>query len=664
MDENKLKIELTGNPFVDTGLGVISALADIDISQLTLGHLKSVYSDGSQIADWNSKFKSFTQLFTVNNSLTHPGLKRSGLNIAIYKKTMGAILAEVNKTNIGPRCWACGTQSNFNFAKVYKEVVEKAGGTPPKEEKKIGRDFFPLAGSLGSDAQFLPSASNAPTICPKCLFAVQYLPIGITLIKGYDSKGNIKSFPSVFQSTSIDFWYELLKDIVKNITSRAYAGDYETLGKKDGNFIVTLLAHFERLQREQWKGGIPKGTNLYVWRFNNFGDSADCKIDTIPNPALEFLWKAVSEGLRNEIEALTGTEGKNLRYSLFQCILDGRDYLNLYPEGKKRGASLKLFALYQTHICSHSIRALQLAHKLAKEIAGSVSEKELKRIQRPEAFKEEKVKNQFRASMVKMAEKGEFMLEDYLDLFPLVEGNGITVEWDGWNLIRFYLYHANEDFSRLYGKQEDTNKANLPLYYYAGQIYNRYLNEKGKDRLQKEVLAQMGRKINDMWLRNQFVQLAESENGFTYGRWSKLCKLNNGRLFVLELLFQMRLLWSQWVYENRMSVDTLKSIDSESTDGLPEHIKTLLEATFTDYVNRRGLDRFHRDILLRLRRKEIGPFWFKEKMIKQVFEEVQPLTEEGWEDFLVNDEGQSVKTERLFQLNLALANLYRMKANI
>ena len=40
------KIELTGNPFVDTGLGVIASLTNDldDINELTLAHLKSVYT--------------------------------------------------------------------------------------------------------------------------------------------------------------------------------------------------------------------------------------------------------------------------------------------------------------------------------------------------------------------------------------------------------------------------------------------------------------------------------------------------------------------------------------------------------------------------------------------------------------------------------------------
>jgi CRISPR-associated protein Cst1 len=657
MDNEKLKIELTGNPFVDTGIGVIASLAKLDeVNQLTLADIKSIYGDGSQLIEWNSKLKTFSQVFGTNNPLFHPsfGFKKgkgpSETNKKIYKNTLEGLLSEIGKSEKGPRCWACGNPSDFDFSMVWKKAVEGNGKKTP-EEKWVGRDWFPLAGSLGSDAQALPAASMPPHICPKCLFAIHYLPMGLILLEGR---------LAVFQCTSTEFWYEFLcNGIVEHNKGRIQSGDYETLGKKDGNnaLLRRLLDYLKQLKKE-----VPDGTELYVWKFSNSGASPECTIEVIPNPALEFLRDAVSEGCRSEIETLIGTEGKNQRYSLFQCILDRRDYPNLYPEGKRKGASMKLFSLYQLHIRNHSISALQMSHKLAKVTAGVITEKELKRIQRPEAFnKEEKVRNQLKASMIKMAEKGEFTLEDYLDLFPLKEGNGVTVEWDGWNFIRFHLHHITEDFSIPRGKQNVTGKANLQLFYYAGQIYNRYLDEKGKDRFIKEVLEQMDRGIGASWLRNQFVQLAESENGFNYSRWSNLCKLDNGRLFVSELLLQMRLLWTQWLQESLTSVNVPILKESVSTDRLPEHIKASIEAVFTDYINRRGLDRFHRDILLRLRRKEIGLFWFKEKLTKQISEFIQPLTEEEWEKFLVDDEGRSAKTERLFQLHLALANLYRVK---
>jgi len=526
-------------------------------------------------------------------------------------------------------------------------AIEDNGKKAP-EYRWVGRDWFPLAGSLRSDAQALPAASLPPHLCPKCLFAIHYLPMGLILLDG---------LPTVFQCTSAEFWYKFLRNIVDYNNTRIQGGDYETLGKKDGNVVLLrrLLAYFRKLKEE-----VPEGTELYVWKFSNSGQSPDCEIDKIPNHALEFLRVAASKGLGNEIETLISNEKKNARNSLFQCILDGRDYPGLYPEDRRKGASPELFALYQTYIRNHSGKALQIAYKLTKEMSEQISEKELKRLQRSEAFKEEKIRNQFRASMVRMAEKGELILEDYLNLFPIKENQGITVEWWGWNLVRFYLHHTNEDFSGIETKGRSVNKSHQQLYYYARQIYNHYLKERGKDRFQKEVLAQMTRGIGVTWLRNQFVQLAESEKGFTYSHWSKLCELEDGRVFVPELLFQMRLLWTQWIHENRASIDSLPIADWESTDALPERIKPLIEAIFIDYI-RRGLERFHRDILLRLRRKEIGLFWFKEKLTKQISENVQPLTEEEWEHFLVDDEGQSAKTERLFQLHLALANLYRVK---
>jgi len=661
MKRKTIKIELTGNPFVDTGLGVIGALAKLDdINYLTLANLKSVYGDGSQLTEWNSKLKAFTQIFGTNNPLYQPsyGYKKgkgpSDTNKRIYKSILKGLLAEIGKSGSGPKCWACGCSSDFDFAWVCKKAVED-NGKKMTEYKWVGRDWFPLAGSLGSDAQALPAASRAPHICPKCLFAIHYLPLGLILIERQ---------LVVFQCTSIGFWYGLVQAIVDDIKVRVHSGNYETLGKKERSraVVVRLLSWLERLQRKKLYGNVPEGTALYMWRFSNSGASPECFIEEIPNPALIFLWDVVQEGLRSDIESLVGFEGKNSRYSLFRCIIDRRDYLNLYPEGKRKGASQKLFAFYQMNIRRRSAKSLQIAHKLAKEMVEQVSAKELRRIQRPEAFKEEKVRIQFRASMVQMAERGEFTLGDYLDLFPIKEGGGIKVEWDGWNLIRFFLHHVNEGFPKIKEKLQITDRVPKQLHYYAGQIYNHYISEKGENRFRKEVLAKMGRDIGINWLRNQFIKLAESEDGFTYGHWLKLCKLDGGKDFVSELLFQIRLLWSQWVYENRVSVDipTLTT-NVESTDGLSVKLKALIEILFTNYVCNRGLVRFHRDILIRLRRGEIGLFWFKEKLTKQAFNQVEPITDEEWEELLVDDEGQSIKAERLFQLHIAFANLYRIK---
>jgi len=150
-------------------------------------------------------------------------------------------------------------------------------------------------------------------------------------------------------------------------------------------------------------------------------------------------------------------------------------------------------------------------------------------------------------------------------------------------------------------------------------------------------------KTGDRWPRNQFAQLAESEEGFTYGYWSKLCRLDSGSIFVSELLFQMRLLWNQWIHENRMSIDLPNVPDQKlTTDGLPERVEQIVEEMFDDYVTARGINRLHSEILLRLRHREIGLSWFKEKFTGQLSGGVQPLSEDEWEQFLVDEDGKSI----------------------
>jgi hypothetical protein len=397
---------------------------------------------------------------------------------------------------------------------------------------------------------------------------------------------------------------------------------------------------------------------MYVWRFSNSGASPDCSIEEIPNPALAFLWNATNANLGKEIESLLRDEN-DPRNSLYQCILTNRDYLGLYPIGRKKGASSKLFNMYQIEICGHSSRALRIAQKLADGAVKEINDKELKRIQRSEAFKEAKIRNQFRAAMIEMAENGEFTLDDYLDLFPRKKDNGVSVEWDGWNLIRFYLHHLNEDNVN----EERINKNAIPgpVEHIAGVIYNSYLNEKGSDRFRKDILGKMGLgKISNSWLANEFVKLSEMNEGFNYESWSQLCK-DEDKIYTKELLFQMRLLWTQWIFENRSSVTLSVPKDDVSDNGLPEHAENLLKTMFDDYINRKGLERFHRDILLRFHRDELGLYWFKKKLTASRLDGIMPYTDEEWEKFLTDDEGRSIKFERLFQLRLALSNLYRLK---
>lgn len=656
-----VKISLTGNPFVDTGLAVMAALADLDnVQDLTVVAVQKLHGDGTQLASWNSRLKGFSQIFGTNNPLFQKGYGYqkgkgpSDLNFVIYRGTLRAFLDSISMVPGSQRCEACGDLAGFDFTQCCITAI-KAGGRRAPEDKWLGRDWFPLSGSLGSDAQALPTASRSVYLCAKCLFAVHYLPLGVILLDGR---------LVVFQSTSVELWYELVRDIVNEIQSRIKGGNYDTLGAKEGSRAVArrLLGLFERLQTAHCLGDIPTGATLQVWRFTNSGSSPDCDIDEIPNAALVFLWRAVRHGLRQEVEGLINAEGKKER-SLFRCINERRDYHGLYPHGKRPGASPKLFAIYQTDVCGRSLGVLATARDLARQATKGLKPQEIKRLQREEAFSDRSIRNQFRGLTARLAQEGMFTLDDYLDLFPMDEDDsGIAVRFDGWNIVRYYVHHL-DDSEPLKGSSP-TRPAFAPklimLRYYASCVFCNYVEERSKYRFQAEVLNRMARgEIRASWLKGQFLRLAEIYPGFTYGAWEGLCKSDRGQLFISELLFQLRLLWSEWIQTGELP--TVKAHEFDHDSGLPAEVEGSLKAMFLQYVERRGLERFQRDVLVRLRRKEIDLAWFRRQLVHEREEPsvVKLFSQDEWEDFLKDEEGRYCSGERLFQIHLMLANLYR-----
>ncbi len=660
------KVELTGNPFVDTGLGVLASLANLDnVQELSFQKMREVHNRfEDQLMDTNEKINSFTMIFTKNSLLVHPSMKPKEARKPAYKAVVRALLDSVGKESIPERCEACGNEGTIDFAELCNSALNSISSK--ERTRSIGRDWFPLSGSLGSDAQALPAASRPVHLCSKCLFAVHYLPLGLMLLEGK---------LAVFQSTSIDFWYEIIRDLTYEILNRTQAGMYKTLGQKEssGKVVSRFLNLFDKLQRDKRMGDIPMGANLVIWRFTNSGASPDCQIEEIPNPVLIFLWDAVRYGMRKEIEGLIEKEGKNPNYSIFRCIAERRDYPGLYPSGKKSGASPLLYSLYQIRILEKPYKAIESAYMLARKVSNGTDPKAIKRLQREEAFKEMSTKSLFRKTMVDLVKNGEFTFEEYCKLFPRELGSGVSVKWDGWDNIRYYLNHT-QDSDR---PQKDLAAKNegIPMefsdfkdvYRYSWAIFDNYTKERGNGRFEKEVLEQMGRgTINAEWLCRQFVRLAEDAKGFTYVDWEKLCKKDNGSTSVFELLFQMRLLWTQWLYQGRpkdfkeiISKDnTFISKNSIAFSGLPEPCQKFLTTLYGKYIERIGIERFYRDVLIRLRRKEIGLYWFRDKILS-VSELEENEFNEMWEDFLIGDDGRAYPNEMLFQLRLALANLYR-----
>lgn len=650
-----MQIELTGNPFVDTGLGVIACLADKQkIDDLTLNDLRKVHGDGKLLARRNSKLKSMTMIFSNNSLATNPAIKDHEMRINYYGKITTAILNKISKEDIDERCESCGNSKSLDIDNVIRDTLVPLGYSD--NVRYVGRDWFPLAGSMGSDAQALPSSSRAPNICAKCLFAVHYLPLGVILMNGR---------LVVFQSTSKEFWYDLVCSIVKQIEERVSANNRDTIGSKEGDTaaVKRLLAVMRNLHDEPGPG-----TSLFVWQFSNSGTGSDCRFEEIPNAALHFLFEAVRHVPEREITDFVNADKKrNPEYSLLNSILKRADYVPLYPFKKFNGASNKLFALYQTLVRNIPLETIATSYKIASYIRANVNKKELDSLGKD--IEDDPAKRNYVSYLIAtMIRAGLLSYDEYSDLFLDNASSFLRINYDAWKFIKYYLRNEDADLDDLKHfanstASENANKlAMQQLKYVASTIFNSILENKGIERL-ANLLGDKHTKISVPWFRHQFVIHAERNEGFTYNDWKTLCFSDSGRDISIVVLFQLRLLWIEWMTKGSApKISYTKQSGSElpvlETD-LPSNYKDHLTTFLNSYIEKKGISKLQKNILDDLRRGEKSLYWFRQTLASV---DKRLLDEDYWDQFLQDPNGNYIPSLRLFQMHLIVANYFREQA--
>ena len=641
-----MSISLTGNPFVDTGLAVLAFRSGCEhIEELTLEKMKKVHGDGSELASRNSKLKSTTIIFTVNSLVTHPGIKPIEKRIKFYSKITTALLNKIGFEDVHERCESCGNEYSLNIDKLVRTTLVPLGYKD--ESRYTGRDWFPLAGSVGSDAQALPSGSRSPNLCAKCLFAVHYLPQGVMLRDGR---------LTVFQSTSRTFWFYYVRQIARAVEDRILANNFQTLGSKEGSasVIENTFRAMDKLKK------IEPGVSLFVWMFSNSGQGPDCKIEEIPNNALQFLLEARNEGFREEITKLVKKD-KNPEYAFLNCISKGIDYYWLYPSKKCEGVPPGLFLLYHNKIRNVPKNALQVACKIA-----SCLKEDHPDAKKFEDFRKD-LKNDFakwnrtRKCIVEMVNNGKLGFAEYSALFAQDSDSYIGINGDVWKYISYYTYHT--DCWEIEDKQAACKPTCNELLYYVGRkIFEDQIESRGAVRFRKDVLERftLG-KITTSWLRREFLKGAILHEGLNYDTWKALCLNKRGRETTYETLFRLRLMWSEWLRtENPLEISEPPEVVKipHPTD-VPSNFEKMLFKITEEYVDKRGQLRFKKEVIDELIAGEKDLYWFRERLSRY---DPAYSDETNWERFCADQDGYSIKSFRLFQLSLILANCYREQA--
>ena len=545
-------IELTGNPFVDTGLATIAALSGCKtIDGLTLRRMKKLHCDGAKLSRANSRLRSTFKIFP-DSFLTNPSFKNKQKAKKNYAKMTTALLNNIRHEETNEMCEICGNESSLDLNNLYNRTIkeEKKKNKKTKvgkrsdnidyERRYIGRDWFPLAGSITNDAQVLPSCSRSLNICATCLFAVQYLPQAVIVMKG--------GLLTLFQSTSTSFWYKLVRSIVQRTSSRLLrkATRVEPEGFTEG-VADTVNRMMDVLQRMK----LEPGTSLVVWMFSNAGNTANCEIDEIPNFALKFLDKARQLGLRAEIDDLMKKERQkhtSYEFSFLNSINQRRDYLLLYPSKRyaNDGVPHELFYLYQTSIRNYPVKSLHTAQSIAQYVLTSKLDHENRKYKNfgMDNFEDEMTVKWW---IIDMAKEGRITFDEYYDLYHS------KIVSNPWYLIKYYLLKPNtvnlsrqETDDKLRQYQQHRNA----VVEIGGRIFTSCLERKGRERFKKDVLGLFtANKIGEWWLRKQFERLvdeAEEAGGkFDYvDNWNRCVNKHGTVLPMRELLYLFRLLFT------------------------------------------------------------------------------------------------------------------------
>lgn len=580
----------TGNPFVDTGMYAMQARASEirgePIQALTPQLVSEVLGDCTWLAKANRYLNSFTMVCTTNSALVNPSNNR-----LMYQTKKRGYLDERDEG------WKTYIQT---LMQLRDELLNQPSNAPPDCEScgdrpatrvidRIGRDYFPLAGSLGNDAQALPAASRSPRVCAFCLLAIQWLPLGAIMFKG-----NLACFQFTDPLLSLYFVEETYRETSIRLSTAQGEKTVQIPGSGEGAApaALFLIKRMRELHDERVMQKLPPYISLNIWTFTNSGASPDCNVIEVPNPALQFLWEAARDHL-SEVEGLLKREDRRKPNTQLLTAIEGqRDYGGFYPQkGRKETdwqlTSKALYELYQTRVLARPRMALRVAEQLATQVYErlNASDKNDKKLlasvlkENPRWIKDPFARVSLRRIFARLAEKGLFTLDEYVRLFPaenLAEltsptpesaklfwyepGHAIRAMATGWDVFWFYLHHE----ARKMGESHQSNLVddianrlegelamftNPKIKAFARDVFDYYLERQGGDDsarglryIKRNIVDGFNRgKITTGDLRRWFCNLAEVRPEYTSEDWDALCRDEQGRDATGELRFQFRL---------------------------------------------------------------------------------------------------------------------------
>ncbi len=649
----------TGNPLVDTGLAVAVIKANRKSpEELTVEDFKNVIGDGKWLTYANEHLNSYVCLFANGFLNRQVKPKDKPAKMIKYEKIIAALLKDfersfsvnVDSTNY---CECTGIFPSANKTlKQLSEQFRKDGILKKGQRLDIGRNAFPLIGSITNDAGALPAASREPQLSAFALLCVQMASLAAVMLKGKIA---------FFQYTEPN----LLVSHVKQIYNETRA-KLDTIGEEGGvaitaigtgkgsqSIALMLLNQFKSLKDSLEIENLPEYISLNIWLVINSGTSFDCEVVEIPNTALKFIWEVV-EKFPDEINGILRNEKQK---SILDCIENKEEYAPFYPYPKSKPIPADLVFKAKKMLSSDNQQKAEIIEKAEHDEFESLMKSNIVTAE----DKKKKKANEKQPQNYTKKERFKTIVELLNDEFKRNKKTEIK------NIINqindatskpvseplFALYQTN-----ILGRSEITLSVAEWIAY---NLKERLKNDKKLMELFVKTLGDSKASHNcRRMLREILAEFAE-EGIISYEQYIALFPIIGNKPIRVGN-FGWRFIWFYLNHENLNSKPpkNMEGEDMINDNRFRQTIKDFAKDIFYWYVEKNGEDKFKRKVLEGFRNNKIRDFdlqnWFCN--LAEITGK-EGYTLDSWDDLCRDENGINNTYELRFQLRLELANLYR-----
>ncbi len=646
----------TGNPWVDGGLAVAVARANKRFpEEMTIEAFKSVIGDGKWLTHANEHLNSYVCLFAngfLNRSVPAQIVKQREK----YERIIAALLADLENSitvKVDPtnccECTGIFPSANKTLALLTEQFI-KEGKLTKGQRLDIGRNAFPLIGSITNDAGALPAASREPQISAFALLCAQMASLAALMWKGKIA---------FFQYTEPNLLLPHVKtiyddtiaklDLIENGASISAIGT----GKGSQSTALILLDEFNRLKNILEIEELPEDVALNIWLVINSGTSVDCEIIEIPNTALKFLWEAAIK-FPDEIRGILRNEKHG---SILDCIENKEEYRPFYPLPKSKPVPIDLILRARKLLSPDNQEKAEKNEKVEQEEFESLTQSKIESAEDKEKKKTKKNqpkedKKKERPKTISQLLNDEFKQKKNKEIKELIKQlNKATSKPASKALFALYQINVLERSERALSvaewiayKLKERLSDNKKLIELFTQNLGDFKDVKKCRRALREVLAEF------------------SEEGIlSYDHYAALFPITNNRPIRVDN-FGWRFIWFYLSHERLNSNPPKFMEENDMTIDNPfrQTIKRFAKDVFDWYVEKNGVEKFKKKILDGFRNNKIRDAdlqrWFCN------LGEVpgnENYTNDAWDDLCRDETGANRTFELRFQLRLELANLYR-----